>query len=976
MLDNDLELLLSDELSSSQAFLTRVDDLDITSIFNLMENILDSDNGSQPDMCNLLCIFHADTDVMDPLTGTHDFREDIIIMFHFAFKMKKAWTSCASPDSFNYEEHFNHKKFKQSLKKEHRKNNLFFKCGLAAFYEENEGCRQEEEKLAQRIKESTQKMGNMSMDDTKPAETPSGPKDPAFAFVGTPGRSADESSPPEASKSSPEASGTGSPPSPDPASPDDHSASDRLRNPSTAYGKEPKFVARSPVDPKHVFNGDFSAWDETSNFLRAFALGRQMGYLIAPEFLEFYSTKLKEGSKLADIHHACRDDDGLSIRDHQCSLAQFKSDIKAVCSAILSVFRKNTDRAILTKHKATSDGISAWIDLHEKYDNQGAAAIAADEMEEIITKPCCKTFPGGVNAFLTHLTGAFSKLNELADLDETGECCSYSEPQMICRLTFLFSKDTETHSWAHLAKEVKDFHTLDEAVTYFRRKALGEDHHNVAENRQKSKERVMRRADLQPSPVDEAPSMMSIFMNTFEFQAYLQHSWPQELAHLKLSSELFNCIPPEARVQFSKNRRELANKLLEKASSNPVSTKGEKGESSAQTGRPWSRDTPPKKSFQPKNSALKTEIKAEQEESSGQEDDSDGDANDIQAAFNFLQTAYRDQHGFLGRLETTEHSTGQALNINGHSLVQVRSLMSDRQDHGLTCMDGCANAGVISTWTHHIDHTVPNRKANLLGAQSNFKSKGLSIGTGITTLLSPLDPNKPVCLLVHNEACIHDDPTSLYSNCQMREHGIVVDDVATKHVKDSQGNKGTQSIHIPNGGPKLPMAIADALPVMTIRKPTQEKLDTLPKHVLTSIEPWNPKEHHHDFEPVVLNAEISPENSENSDKDSSVPDLLTPDDDCSDSSSECSDLVEDLEDEGEQFQDAMEDVPTTEEPEVTATPSLDPSEKPANFHFFDPSDDLSDDAVKGKAVQLSIDDCSNHVRETDICTMLMELRDE
>ena len=92
------------------------------------------------------------------------------------------------------------------------------------------------------------------------------------------------------------------------------------------------------MDPKHVFNGDFSAWDETSNFLRAFALGCQMGYLIAPEFLEFYSDKLKEGSKLADVCHAYRDDDGLSIMDHQCSLAQFKSDIKAVYSAILSVF--------------------------------------------------------------------------------------------------------------------------------------------------------------------------------------------------------------------------------------------------------------------------------------------------------------------------------------------------------------------------------------------------------------------------------------------------------------------------------------------------------------------------------------------------------------------------------------------------------------------------------------------------------------
>ena len=440
-----------------------------------------------------------------------------------------------------------------NLKKAHRKNNLFFKHSLAAFHEEIEGHKKEEEKVAQDVKENTQKFAKISMDDTKPEATPSGSKDPAFAFVGTPDCKPGDSSPSEAPKTSPEASGTGSLPSPDSTTSDDNSASDRLRNPSTTYGKEPKFVARSPVDPKHVFNGDFSAWDETSNFLRAFALGRQMGYLIAPEFLEFHSDKLKEGSKLANICHACRDDDGLSIRDHQCSLAQFKSDIKAVCSAILSVFRKNTDRAILTKHKATSDGISAWIDLHEKHDNQGAAAIAADENEETITKPHHRTFPGGVNAFLMRLTGAFSKLNELAELDTTGEYCSHTEPQMIRRLTFLLSKDDETRSGAHLDKEVKDFHTLDEAVTYFRCKALGEDHHNVTENCQKSKERVMHRADLQPSPLEDLPSMMSILMNTFKFQACLQQSWPPELAHLKLSLELFNCILPEARVQFSKH---------------------------------------------------------------------------------------------------------------------------------------------------------------------------------------------------------------------------------------------------------------------------------------------------------------------------------------------------------------------------------------------------------------------------------------
>ena len=135
---------------------------------------------------------------------------------------------------------------------------------------------------------------------------------------------------------------------------------------------------------------------------------------------------------------------------------------------------------------------------------------------------------------------------------------------MIHHLTCLLSHDAETCHWAELAKDVKEFCTFDEAVTCFRCKALGEDHHNVAENCQKSKECVMCRANLQPSPLEDPPSMMSVFMNTFEFQSCLQQSWPPELAHLKLSLELFNCIPPEARVQFSKNCQELTNKLLKK----------------------------------------------------------------------------------------------------------------------------------------------------------------------------------------------------------------------------------------------------------------------------------------------------------------------------------------------------------------------------------------------------------------------------
>jgi hypothetical protein len=101
----------------------------------------------------------------------------------------------------------------------------------------------------------------------------------------------------------------------------------------------------------------------------------------------------------------------------------------------------------------------------------------------------------------------------------------------------------------------------------------------------------------------------------------------------------------------------------------------------------------------------------------------------------------------------------------------------------------------------------------------------------------------------------------------------------------------------------------DALPVMTIRKPTEEELDseTIPTFVLTSELPWNPSEHHHDLDLIILasTAETTtPDTVDVSDTPSTAPqdhqlfmdaqpDLLDP--------------GEDLMESGEAFQDASDD---------------------------------------------------------------------
>ena len=101
------------------------------------------------------------------------------------------------------------------------------------------------------------------------------------------------------------------------------------------------------------------------------------------------------------ICHHHKDENGLTIRDCQSSLAQLKSDIGSIHSAILSVFRKSCDCSILDNHEAATDGISAWIDIHAKHENKGATTIVADDKEDLIHEKFHKSFPGGVDVFLT-----------------------------------------------------------------------------------------------------------------------------------------------------------------------------------------------------------------------------------------------------------------------------------------------------------------------------------------------------------------------------------------------------------------------------------------------------------------------------------------------------------------------------------------------------------------------------------------------
>ncbi len=66
-MDNELKTLLHDDLECSEAFLQRAEEKLVSSILALMDNILDPENGCEPDMCDLFHLFCDENDFRNPI---------------------------------------------------------------------------------------------------------------------------------------------------------------------------------------------------------------------------------------------------------------------------------------------------------------------------------------------------------------------------------------------------------------------------------------------------------------------------------------------------------------------------------------------------------------------------------------------------------------------------------------------------------------------------------------------------------------------------------------------------------------------------------------------------------------------------------------------------------------------------------------------------------------------------------------------
>jgi len=270
MSDTELKTLLCDELKCSEAFLQRTQEKGFSSTLALMDELFDPELfGYEWDMADLLSLFHDENDFMDPFTGEHEFKNEVITLFHFTSKMQKIWNNQNSPDSFNYLDHFHKGTFFPSMRRMRHELNIAFRHGLIMFIKDLSCFPKEDDELSEDIQAITQKMDQMSLADTEPEAPPSGPKDPVFDSIETPECKPVVSSPSEASKTSPEAKDMDSPDPPDLVCSEEFPDSSRLCCTSIAGTKESKSALNGIVDPIHVSDDAFAAKDKISSSMAA-----------------------------------------------------------------------------------------------------------------------------------------------------------------------------------------------------------------------------------------------------------------------------------------------------------------------------------------------------------------------------------------------------------------------------------------------------------------------------------------------------------------------------------------------------------------------------------------------------------------------------------------------------------------------------------------------------------------------------------
>ena len=206
-----------------------------------------------------------------------------------------------------------------------------------------------------------------------------------------------------------------------------------------------------------------------------------------------------------------------------------------------------------------------------------------------------------------------------------------------------------------------------------------------------------------------------------------------------------------------------------------------------------------------------------------------------------VEQSMDDRTAFVNMINWYNESGKPTYHINNLSCnvsPSITALLS-KLKRGFNIVDGGADTHVVgNTWKplYQVDNTTP--RADVIGFDSNAaRKKGLPIGAYATKTTT--DQGKEVILRAKHAVGNSSSSHSLLCTYQMRETGIIVDDVSKKHTINNEGDKGTQTITFKDG---ITIALKCRHTLMSFETsiPTEHEIQTLPTYDI-AMEGWDPQ---------------------------------------------------------------------------------------------------------------------------------------
>jgi hypothetical protein len=241
----------------------------------------------------------------------------------------------------------------------------------------------------------------------------------------------------------------------------------------------------------------------------------------------------------------------------------------------------------------------------------------------------------------------------------------------------------------------------------------------------------------------------------------------------------------------------------------------------------------------------------DEEQETSQSDEEEGSSGDedpeTESDFKLLKKAFLAQRQVnMTRTETEETFEAQlpVINANLNYIDRMANLFTKKDEHLYHAVtDNGADTTVMGDGWLILGDLEHAPRANLVGLDKDAKKKGLPIIAGAIKVET--EDGDPVILKVHQGVYNAGSKITLISEFQVRDHGLIIDSISTKHMINLDGNTGTQSFWV-SPEQRLPLRLKGGLMTFTYTKPSWEDMEKLDVIEITNEMPWHPVLHSDD----------------------------------------------------------------------------------------------------------------------------------